>query len=104
MNFESPGPLRIEEIIQKLENRDYLLFLKNRLFNYYPSETIKEITHIQPRQSKVLKKNTKGLFEFSVGCVTIYTPTVFIYFLYSYNHLFDIKYKYVAEGIYNSIV
>ena len=97
MNFESPGPLKIEEIIQNLvidKNRDFKLFLMNRLHRFQPSRIGKDIMHIQPRKSRILKKNTIGLFEISGKEIVIYTSRAFIYFAYtSSNTLYEIFYS-----------
>lgn len=96
MNFNNSGPLKIEEIIQNLvidKNRDFKLFLMNRLHRFQPSRIWKDIMHIQPMKSRILKKNTIGLFEISGKTITIYTSRASICLAYtSSNNLYDIFY------------
>ena len=81
--------------------------LKNRFYRFQPS-LFYNIKGIQNRESKILKKNTIGLFEISsllrrpiIPRVTIFTPDIYIYFNYNRdNTLYSIDYT-IAGNEFN---
>ena len=81
--------------------------LKNRFYRFQPS-LFYNIKGIQNKESKVLKKNTIGLFEISslfrhpiIPRVIIFTPDIYIYFNYNLdNTLHSIDYS-IAGNEFN---
>jgi hypothetical protein len=86
----------IDIMLKGVDSEDYQ-HLKNRFYRFQPS-LFYNIRGIQNRKSKILKKNTIGLFKISSllrrPIIIIFTPDIYIYFNYNRdNTLYSIDYS-----------